>query len=277
MQGNQKVQITALSLGAGWGSVGMALMIEDGYIQARKPDLAIFADTKAEPPHVYETIEWLRPKLSYPILIAAAGDLWTDTWKQITGSGPTINHSYGTDFVDIPVFGDTGILSRQCTSVYKIRVIKRAIRQFAEAAPPRLSVTQYIGISLDEASRMNESQEAYITLKYPLIEAGVNRAAIQAWMKENYPGAPIRRSACFFCPFHSISEWRAIRQLYPGLYDDAVDMERALKKMKRGPFYLYKGKYGLGLETAMANADLQGMLWPEADQFQNECMGHCGV
>lgn len=277
MQERGKVELTALSLGAGWGSVGMALMIQDGYIEAPKPDLAVFADTGAEPPHVYDTLAWLEPKLDYPLLKPSAGDLWVDTWKQITGRGPTINHSKGIDFVDIPVFGDTGILARQCTSVYKIRVIKRAVRAFAEVNPPILKVIQYIGISLDEASRMNTTHEDYITLKYPLIENRINRAEIQAWMKEHYPEAPIRRSACFFCPFHSISEWQEIRQLYPGLYEEAVDMERALRKMKRGPFYLYKGKYGLGLEAAMENADRQGMLWPEFDQFENECMGHCGV
>lgn len=277
MQESEKIHVTALNLGLGWGSVGMALMIEAGHIQVRKPDLGVFADTQAEPPHVYETLEWLRPKLSYPILTPSVGDLWTDTWKQIRGTGPTPNHPTTINYVDIPVFTDEGILTRQCTSVYKIRVIKRAIRAFAEASPPRLAVRQYLGISLDEASRMNEASEDYITLEYPLIDARINRAAILAWMKEHYPEAPIRRSACFFCPFHSVAEWREIRQLYPGLYDEAVEMERALRQMKRGPFYLYKGRYGLGLETAMANADMQGMLWPELDQFENECMGHCGV
>ena len=49
------------------------------------------------------------------------------------------------------------------------------------------------------------------------------------------------------------------------------------RDMEKGPFYLYKKKYGLGLEDAMKNVDMQGILWPEADQFQNECEGHCGI
>ena len=271
-------EITAVSLGAGWGSVGMVLMMEDGlFADCPTPDLAVFADTQAEPPHVYETLEWLKGKLSYPLLIVSAGDLWADTWKLIQGSGPTRLHPNGSDFVDIPVFGDSGLLSRQCTTEYKVRLIKRTIRQFAEAKPPELKVTQYLGISLDEVGRMKEARERYITTRYPLVEYRVTRAAIMAYVKENYPGGPVGRSACFFCPFHSIAEWRDIRNLYPGLYDEAVQMERALKQMKRGPFYLYKGKYGLGLEEGMRTADLQGTLWPEADQFQNECGGNCGV
>ena len=272
------VEITALSLGLGWGSVGMALMLKDGLLPGcLPPDLAVFADTRAEPPHVYDTLEWIIPRLDYPVRVVSVGDLWTDTWKLINGQGPTRLHPHGSDFVDIPVFGDSGLLSRQCTSDYKVRLIKRTVRQFAEANPPELRVTQYLGISLDEIIRMKDSQVDYITNRYPLIEHRVNRAAIMAYMKERYPEAPVARSACFFCPFRSIAEWRELRADYPGLYAEAIEMERALRQMKRGPFYLYKGKYGLGLETAMATADLQGQLWPESDQFLNECEGHCGI
>ena len=272
------VEVTALSLGAGFGSVGMALMLNDGVLlDCPPPDLAVFADTQAEPPHVYETLEWLKPKLSYPVLVVSVGDLWADTWKLIHNTGSTRLHPHGSEFIDIPVFGDRGLLSRQCTSEYKVRLIKRTVRQFAEARPPNLKVTQYLGISLDEVGRMKPAPEAYITNRYPLIENRVTRSAIVAYLEENYPGAPVGRSACFFCPFHSISEWRDIRARYPGLYAEAVEMERSMRKMKRGPFYLYKGRYGLGLESAMEQADLQGLLWPEADQFQNECEGNCGV
>lgn len=272
------VDVTALSLGAGFGSVGLALMVEAGLLaDCPVPDLSVFADTGAEPPHVYETLDWLKPKLSFPIVIVSAGDLWADTWKLIKGAGATRLHPHGSDFVDIPVFGDRGILKRQCTSDYKVRAIKRAVRQFAEANPPELQVTQYLGISLDEAGRMKPSREAYITNRYPLIENRINRAAILAYLKERHPGAPVGRSACFFCPFHSIAEWRDIRARYPGLYAEALNMEKALRGMERGPFYLYKGRHGLGLEQAMEKADLQGELWPEPDQFQNECEGHCGL
>ena len=271
-------EVTAVSLGAGWGSVGMVLMMENGlFPDCPQPDLAVFADTQAEPPHVYETLDWLKPRLSYPLLVVSAGDLWADTWKLIQGAGATRLHPHGSDFVDIPVFGDSGLLSRQCTTEYKVRLIKRTVRQFAEATPPHLKVTQYLGISLDEATRMKDAPEGYITNRYPLIEYRVTRSAIMTYVKENFPSAPVGRSACFFCPFHSIAEWKEIRRRYPGLYQEAIEMERALKLMNRGPFYLYKGKYGLGLEEGMATADLQGILWPEADQFQNDCEGNCGV
>ena len=272
----EKVEITALSLGAGWGSVGLALMIQDCHIPAPPPDLAVFADTQAEPPHVYETLEWLKARVSYPIVIASAGDLWADTWQLIKGQ-PTKRHPGGQQLPDLPMFGQSGLMKRQCTSIYKVEVVNRAIRQFAEVNPPALQVNQYLGISLDEASRIRQAKQAYITNRYPLVDARISRNDIMAYMAEHYPGAPVGRSACFFCPFHSIGEWREIRRKYPGLYQEALDMDAALKTVKRGPFYLYRGKYGTGLANAMENADRQGMLFPEFDQFQNECEGHCGV
>ena len=55
-------------------------------------------------------------------------------------------------------------------------------------------------------------------------------------------------------------------------------MERAMQTCKNGPYYLYNGgRRGLGLEKAMAAADIQGELGWEPDQFNNECEGHCGV
>ena len=276
----EKTKVIALSLGAGYGSVGMALMIEAGlFPDVAKPDLAVFADTQAEPPHVYDTVEWLRDKLSYPVIVATFGDLLSDTWKLIEGK-PTVSHpNKPPGAVDLPVYGGEtgGLFPRQCTSQYKVRVVNKAIQTFVESPARYLQVTQYVGISLDEAWRVKDAPEKYITKQYPLVDNRIDRAMLVDYLDTQWPRHPVRRSACFFCPFHSIAEWRDIRLRYPELYQEAVTMERALRAMPRGPFYLYSGKYGRGLETAMAAADLQGQLWPESDQFINECEGHCGV
>ena len=274
----EKTEITVLSFGAGYGSVGLSLMLKDGVLSGvKKPDLAVFSDTMAEPPHVYETVEKLKSILDYPVIVVSAGDLRSDLWTQIRGDGPTLNHRTDTGFIDIPAYTETGIVRRQCTTAYKINVIKRAVRNFAGVNPPKLKVTQYLGISLDEASRMKDSRVKYITNEYPLVENRVTRTDIVDYLNTNYPDIPVGRSACFFCPFHSISEWQEIRDTYPALYEEAVEMERALITMDRGPFYLHKSKYGAGLEEALANVNVPGKKLVELDQFQNECEGHCGV
>ena len=54
-----------LSLGAGVQSTTLALMIELGEVPM--VDCAIFADTMGEPKKVYEHLDWLKSKLSYPL------------------------------------------------------------------------------------------------------------------------------------------------------------------------------------------------------------------
>ena len=91
----------------------------------RVPDWAIFADTRWEPPSVYEHIEWLRDRLSFPLHVVDNGRSLREDVKALT------NHSGSRSYVDIPVYlkgrggeGD-GIGRRQCTDNYKIRPIRR--------------------------------------------------------------------------------------------------------------------------------------------------------
>ena len=91
----------------------------------RVPDWAIFADTRWEPPSVYEHIEWLRDRLSFPLHVVDNGRSLREDVKALT------NHSGSRSYVDIPVYlkgrggeGD-GIGRRQCTDNYKIRPMRR--------------------------------------------------------------------------------------------------------------------------------------------------------
>ncbi len=59
--------LTVLSLGGGVQSSVMALMAGEGAFD-RTPDCAgVFADTRWEPPSVYEHLEWLRDRLSFSL------------------------------------------------------------------------------------------------------------------------------------------------------------------------------------------------------------------
>ena len=57
--------LRVLSLGAGVQSSTLALMIEHGEIPM--VDCAIFSDVGAEPKKVYDWLEYLKSKLSYPV------------------------------------------------------------------------------------------------------------------------------------------------------------------------------------------------------------------
>lgn len=51
-----------------------------------------------------------------------------------------------------------------------------------------------------------------------------------------------RRSACYFCPFHTLEEWRRLARTRPDLYAKAVELEETLhergQRLGRGEFYL---------------------------------------
>ena len=129
--------VVVLSLGAGVQSTALAIMLEQGTLPGLpKPDWALFADTRAEPMHVYETLEWLKPLVSFPIITTSWGDLRANTWRALRGEPVPERGHHTAGYIDIPIFSETGISRRQCTYVYKIRPIKAAIRELAGSKPP---------------------------------------------------------------------------------------------------------------------------------------------
>ena len=116
--------LTALSLGGGVQSSFMALMAGEGAFD-RVPDCAIFADTRWEPPSLYDHINWLKDRLSFPLYVVVNGRSLREDVKALT------NHSGSSNYVDIPVYlkgrnGESdGIGRRQCTDNYRIRPIRR--------------------------------------------------------------------------------------------------------------------------------------------------------
>ena len=132
---NAAPTLTVLSLGGGVQSSVLALMAGEGAFD-RVPDCAIFADTHWEPPSVYEHIEWLRDRLSFPLHVVDNGRSLREDVKALT------NHSDSRSYVDIPVYlkgrdgeGD-GIGRRQCTDNYKIRAHQTQDAGVAGAATP---------------------------------------------------------------------------------------------------------------------------------------------
>jgi len=72
--GDLNNKLTVISLGAGVQSSTMALMAAHGEITPM-PDYAIFADTQAEPSHIYSWLDWLETQLPFPVLRVTAGSL----------------------------------------------------------------------------------------------------------------------------------------------------------------------------------------------------------
>ena len=153
--------LRVISLGAGVQSTAMALMAAHGEIEPT-PDAAIFADTGAEPKGVYEHLKWLRSwsVLPFPIWVVSAGNLKDQILAASEGKGRMDARP--------PFFtAKGGMLNRQCTHDFKVTPIIKKVRELlgiekGKRGPRTPVAEQWIGISLDEASRMKPSRHSFI-------------------------------------------------------------------------------------------------------------------
>ena len=228
--------LTILSLGGGVQSSVMALMASAGGFD-RIPDCTIFADTRWEPPSIYEHLEWLSSHLTFPMYVVDNGRSLREDVKALT------NHSGSRNYVDIPVYlkghageGD-GIGRRQCTDNYKIRPIRRRIRELLglkprQRVPNGTTVELWLGISTDEAIHMRTSRDSWMTNRYPLIEAGMSRKDCADWWVARYD-RPLERSACVACPFQSRQRWVETKRRWPELFAEVVEIDAKLRDGRR--------------------------------------------
>nr|WP_199201676.1 hypothetical protein [Mesorhizobium sp. L-2-11] len=271
--GGGRVRLRVLSLGAGVQSTTVALMAAHGEL-GPMPDAAIFADVGAEPKAVYEHLDWLEKQLPFPVHRVSAGNLRADLMKQRS------TRAYA--LMPIPAFvagARGGSVNRSCTRDYKIRPIIKQLRAMLDLtgkrAPKHVLVEQWIGISTDETIRMRPSRDAWIEHRWPLIEKRMSRGDCVEWFKRRYPGKPLVKSACTFCPYHSNDAWRA---LTVEEFEDAVAVDhmirhaRAGQQSLNGQVFLHPSLKPLD-QVDLSTAEERGQL----NLFLNECEGMCGV
>ncbi len=272
--------LTVVSLGGGVQSSVMALMASTGAFD-RVPDCAVFADTHWEPPSVYEHIEWLEGQLSFPVYVVDNGRSLREDVKVLT------NHSGSNNYVDIPVYlkgrdGESnGIGRRQCTTNYKVRPIRRKIRELlrlrkGQRVPSSTTVEVRLGISTDEAVRMKDSRDRWMTNRYPLIEGGMSRRECIDWWNTRY-ARPLERSACVAYPFQSRQRWLEAKRRWPELFEEAVEIDA---KMRDGLAFAKEPdlhSLRMPLDEAVAHDETKLGGEGQADGFGNECEGQCGV
>jgi hypothetical protein len=271
-----------LSLGAGVQSSTLALMAAKGEI-GPMPDAAIFADTQAEPASVYKWLDWLEGQLPFPVHRVTRGDLTAESLNIRQFKDDPSRHwvkSLIPAFIQNPD-GSRGIMGRQCTFSYKVEQLEKAGKRLAQISrgQTEITVTQWIGISWDEAQRMKPPRVKWAQHRWPLIERRMRREHCLKWMAENgYPTPP--RSACVYCPFHSNKEWRRLRDEEPEEFARAVEFEKNLQSAKaktdnqRGKPFLHPSLTPLSeVDLKDENPD-QLQLWQD---FNNECEGMCGI
>ena len=276
-----KNKLRVLSLGAGVQSSTLALMIHKGEIPM--VDCAIFADTQAEPPKVYEWLEFIKKTVSYPVHIVTWRNLEQDVLDASKGEYQAFTIPFYTKNKETE---QKGMLMRQCTADYKIKPVTKKVRELLgykkgeRVDLKKVKVEMLMGISTDEMRRMRMNRLRYIDNQYPLInDFGMSRQDCIAWIKDN--GYPMpTKSACYFCPFHSQSTWKEIKDNNPELFQKAVEMDKKIRNQEK---YKIKNKYKDDLYLHRSCEPLDKALEDDGqlnmfDAFDTICdEGMCGV
>jgi len=261
--------IHVISLGAGVQSSTMALMAAHGEISPM-PKCAIFADTQDEPESVYKWLDWLEKELPFPVHRVTKGSLS----KKVLGN--YVSKAGRRTTISIPFFmAGGGHSPRQCTSTYKVHPIDREITRQMRDSNVRTCV-KWIGISLDEVHRMKPSRRSTVEHRWPLIDNRISRNDCLLWMKKHgYPEPP--RSACVYCPYHSDTEWRRLRDSEPDEFAKAVQLDRDFRDHInelgwKDKAYLHRSLVPLDQVDFSTDEDHGQQV-----MFGNECEGMCGV
>lgn len=146
---------------------------------------------------------------------------------------------------------------RSCTAEFKIRVIERELKRLG--ATPADPAIVGIGISMDEIQRAKgwgtvDPRTPSQIREYPLLRLGLRRQdALKVIADAGLPQPP--RSACWFCPFHSLDEWRRLKRDEPGLFDEAVKLEAMLNERRDelGKDHVWLTRFGRPLDDVVAD------------------------
>lgn len=257
-------RVRILSLGAGVQSTTLLLMAWHREIEPI--DGAVFADTQWEPAAIYKHLDALTLLVSddIPIHRVTSGSLRDDSLAK------------AGHIVSMPAFvlnpnGTKGQLRRQCTQEYKLRAIKRQVRELGATATNPAEML--IGISWDEWHRVHDSDVRYMLNVYPLIDRKMTRQDCEAWLTGHGYGIP-QKSACIGCPFRSAQGWR---DLTPAEREDANQFDDSMRavfhtRSIKGEVFLHPSLRPLRTIDFRSEQE-RGQL----DLWSAECAGVCGV
>ena len=276
----------------GWGVQSFALAAMSALGELPKVDAAIHADTTHERAETYAFARKWTPWLE-------ERGVRVVTVKGKTGRLASVRND-ATTSVMIPAFttypegAESGLLRRQCTHDWKIMPIRRwlqanrriptehpiateldkAIGDDFEVTSFKLEkIEQWLGITLDEVTRMKPSNVQYISNEYPFIEyldRPWTRGMVIKWLVENGLEVPVK-SSCIFCPYHDRGTWRELKLSGNGDWQKALEVDEAIRDKRPGyRCYLIPQRIPL-IEADFSNEEDHGQLslWGE------ECSGMC--
>jgi len=239
----------------GWGAQSFTLAAMSALGELEPIDAAIHADTTHD-----------------SVLTYAFAEKWT-SWLEDRGVNVITVKADDTDYIDrkynhtqIPAFNNSGGMGkRQCTTDWKIVPVRRMIRQLSGGKP----VEQWIGISLDEIQRANRSGVQYVTNRFPLVEKRITRSACVEWLEKNGLEVP-PKSACVFCPYHGLNNWRQTKAVDED-WQEAVRVDEEIRHVSNNGMtnYLCSARVPL-TDLDLSTPEERGQI-----NWIDECSGTC--
>jgi hypothetical protein len=122
--------------------------------------------------------------------------------------------------------------ARFCTRMLKIEPYEAFLIQQAAIGP----VVSYVGLRADEPAREGGiySHIEGVTMRFPLREWGYDDAQVLRELAERGIMVPLRTD-CAWCYHQRLGEWFTLWQSYPGIFDEAVQLETAMDATFRTP------------------------------------------
>ncbi len=222
-----------ISLGWGVQSFTLAAMAALGEIEPI--DAAIHSDTGFESALTYDFAKRWTPWLEdHGVKVVTVHGTDGDCSK-------IYNPSPNGKFLKIPAFsinqaGKTQIGMRQCTGAWKIAPMRR----WEQKNRNKQHIDQLIGISFDERERMRLSDVKYIRNIYPLVDRRITRFDCKQWLESHGLEIP-PKSACVFCPYHSLAQWRETKSV-PADWKRAVEVDDLIRHGENGKMKFLNAK-----------------------------------
>ena len=207
---SQPLQV--LSFGAGTQSTAMLILAAEGHL--KKPELVIFADTGSETAETYAHVEeWAKPfcfdhQIPFEVVQSSKGSL----------------HEYYLKKRNIPSIGIA-----KCTVDFKVRPIRRRLREIVGKKNGTVLVQCWLGITTDEQNRRQPGNVKWVENVFPLLdELKMSRKDCIAFLADR--GVEVGKSGCWLCPYQKKRSWLSLKINHPELFDFAASMEEAFEE-----------------------------------------------
>lgn len=214
--------LTTLSIGWGVQSFTLAAMSALGTLP--KLDFAVFSDTNNEKSATYRFMEKWMPWLENH-----------GVWVACVEADEPNDYINKFGYIEIPAFGvhsddnSPWVLRRHCTAKWKVEPIRRFLQEQRVDQP----VEMWMGISIDEFERAKTSNVKYITHRYPLLEMDYSREDCVEWLLSHDLEVP-PRSACVFCPYTYLDDWKTLEKEDPADFAAAVAVDEQIRHAQDG-------------------------------------------